>query len=474
MIALLWKEYREKRLWVLMMTAGAAVIVARGSGYTFVSMGGLGALLDVWSDQCTIMMLVAYLFGAGTFASEIDRSAQFLFSQPVSWKKVLAAKLLAGVTVLTVSAVLAAIIYRLLCPEQYARFATVERLSFGVLWAVVLTGIPYLVGLVSSTVLPGVAGGALVGAVLMGAMGVNVALAARHNLDPDTLVISPVGWIVAPIVAMLVTARFGLTLQARDRIGRYSLIVLGVVGLGLISGPLHWGPDVAMRRLLNGSRPPCSYVGPDGVHAVMYRDSSCEFVGPGRARSTFTVEEWPWPVALFWPASNTIVYSPRVDQMQGRISASSDSAPRPATAPPDPVGEGWLTPDGKPGPLVVVRMDPSGRLVTRKIRTSLRLADPRVLVPSPNSKRYLVVPVKWGAGRAMPDSAWGLASIRKTGLVGVLDCEGACALRTLPVHASAIWWQSDTKIGWTDNGARRFLQVRNVVTRSKQIGNQDH
>lgn len=269
MKALLWKEYREKRLWVLMLTASAVLIIARGIGYTFISTGGL---LDFtggnWSDQCMIPMLVALFFGAGAFSSEIDKSAQFLFSQPVSWKKLVAAKLIVGIGVIAASAVLTAVIYRLVCPEQYARFATPEHLGLGVVWAVVVTGIPYLIGALFSTVLPGGAG-VIVGVVVYGLMIAHFALYQSLLRESRVVPFSFLGWLIAPVAAMLVTARYGLTLQTADRIRRYAITVLGVLALSVLLCLVRLNPERTIpRSWFAGPVWPYTSIGPDGNSMV--------------------------------------------------------------------------------------------------------------------------------------------------------------------------------------------------------------
>lgn len=134
----------------------------------------------------------------------------------------------------------------------------------------------------------------------------------------------------------------------------------------------------------------------------------------------------------------------------------------------DERGDSFVTANRKPGPLVVIRMDELGHLTTRKIKTDLKLADPRILVPSPSGGRYLLVPVALSgdmftppSGRAIPNLAERTGPIRHTGLIGVLNCGDTCALTFLRVKASAIWWQSENEIGYLDErGERHYLSAR--------------
>jgi hypothetical protein len=411
-----------------------------------------------------IPMLIALFFGAGAFSSEIDRSAQFLFSQPVSWKKLVAAKTIVGFAVLAASAVLTAVIYRLVCPEQYVRFATLERLGIGVYWAVIVIGIPYLAGLIFSTVLPGAAGGMLVSAVATGLMILNTTLTQRY-VHPDhgfwVIVFSTLGWPIGAVAAMLVTARFGLTLHTGDRIRRYSTVLIGVVGISLMLSLVLCLPRLNPQRFLprswfTGSASYAS-IGPDGSHAVIRQGfRHYLFVGPGYKQAPFWLTYDEQLICFYWPTPNTVIAAGGRNVLLDRHGAWS------------PAGA------GESASLAAVSMDGRGHLTAREIKVPAQIADPRTLIPSPSGRRFLVVPVElvsaWDApqgivtsrtDRSVPGSTGCTVAIEDTGLIGILDCSGPPALTVLTISPSVIWWQSDNEIGYLDNaGERHYLPVR--------------
>lgn len=155
MAQLLWKEYREKRLWLLLVAGAVVFVVLMKSAYTFIGDWNPGRSL--WD---LLPCVLAILMGLSACSSELaGETASFLYSRPVSWKKLLLAKLAVGIGILAAAAIIGAIVYRVTCPAAYVRYATLGSLAQGVGEALLLTGLPYLVGFAMSVVLPGLLGG---------------------------------------------------------------------------------------------------------------------------------------------------------------------------------------------------------------------------------------------------------------------------------------------------------------------------
>lgn len=232
MKALLWKELREKRLWLVPLVISTAGLVLLGYGYTFCG--------DMYSytPLMGVSVLLALLMGTGTYSRESSgNTADFLYSRPVSWKKILLAKLVVGVGIILTAAVVAAIVYRVTVPGPYVQFATAGALLRGVGIAVLVMAVPYLLASFTSMVLPGMIGAILMLVIVSTTIGVEMFLlntdyTRQHFCINDTGNHAPfvviLSWPVALVVAGLIVARFGFTLSTGARVLRYSLVALGI------------------------------------------------------------------------------------------------------------------------------------------------------------------------------------------------------------------------------------------------------
>ena len=123
---LLWKEWRERRIVVAALAAAAIAPVVFGSGLSF--SGDIGA----FSPWLLLPIALAIRLGTGMYAYDGDQdSGDFLFSRPVGWKAVAAAKILPGLAVVLAACVLAALAYILFAAPQYRPHITDERLAAG-------------------------------------------------------------------------------------------------------------------------------------------------------------------------------------------------------------------------------------------------------------------------------------------------------------------------------------------------------
>lgn len=239
MKSLLWKEWHEKRLWLIPLAISVLGMMPFG-GYTFCENGG--------SLATALSFIVALLMGASSYASEIDsRSADFIYSRPVSWKKIIIAKLIVGLGMIISLSILAAVEYRFICPTPYAAFATLPALCIGIWQAVLMMGIGYMTGFVSSVILPGVTGSMLVLIVASVLAGLEVYLVSYTNtsglwgrnntyaINVLMLILLLVSWGISMLIAAILTARFGITLSLNTRFKRFGLMVLcGVVIIGVV------------------------------------------------------------------------------------------------------------------------------------------------------------------------------------------------------------------------------------------------
>jgi ABC-type transport system involved in multi-copper enzyme maturation permease subunit len=307
---LLWKELRERWIWLVPLSATTAGIVAIGDPYFF------RAGFDTqWSF---LSVLTALIFGTTAYSSELAAGvADFSRSRPTSWWKLLLAKIIIAAAILLVTAVLAAIVFRLACPAQYVQFAGFAELARGVGRALLVMGIPCLLGFVCSTVLPG-GFALLVYFIVVVSCLLEVLVYNVFDLHIKS-VFSFFFRFAGAAVATVLIARFGLTLAGTQRLTRF----LAIVGVSALIGvPLNltvkFDPFPGKRavnsysisadgryaavetirpatgyhsylvRLSDGKRAPTSWGSGvvDGPSAVWHKDAFAAITGDGRL-STF-------------------------------------------------------------------------------------------------------------------------------------------------------------------------------------------
>ena len=263
MSALLWKEWQERRYWLLLFAlaeVGTGVFTPAQSPF------GWGQNTSGWG---LLPVAVALLAGLGAYGSELTGGrATFLYSRAICWKQVLFAKLLLGVSVLAAAPVLTALILRLKAPAPYLPFMTPAHLLFGALWVILLTGTAFCVGLGCSIVLTGLAGSIL---VLLGYIGICFLLYALLpygvNLTGNQAFFLSIGCCYAPMLPAVVIARFGITLSPGERLCRSALLlpIPLIAGFLLASLPqaAKFGADPA-QTAYNFAASPLS---PSGVYA---------------------------------------------------------------------------------------------------------------------------------------------------------------------------------------------------------------
>jgi hypothetical protein len=229
---LLWKEWQERRLWIALWVLAGAVLTALGKGQ--------GVCNTAWMDSNWVMLipLTALLAGLGGYGSELHGGrAAFLYSRAVTWKQVLAAKLLLGLAAVIGSVIISAAAGRLLLPVEYHSLITLHSLAIGALTMAGFTAGGYLLGLAFSVILPGVAGSMLVAVSWFGLMPM---LSLLEIKEPVFSIILP---ILAPLAAGLLLARFGVTLHGTARLRRFAFVVLVTLAAGVL---LDFTPQAAL------------------------------------------------------------------------------------------------------------------------------------------------------------------------------------------------------------------------------------
>ena len=230
---LFWKEWRERGLWFGLWILAVVVLALIRQGQD--SCGDLSYFPAM--PPCTMwpagLALLAGLFGYG---SELKGGrVTFLYSRAQLWKSLLFVKIASGVLVTVLAVVLGALASRLTAPIAYLPQMTPAHLAQGAASMALITGCAYLLGLGCSIVLPGLAGGIV---TLLLCFGLTLALQAillktlEHNWDTGVSYI-PIGTgIGAPLLALVILARFGLTLSWQSRLLRFLL----TAGVAMVCG----------------------------------------------------------------------------------------------------------------------------------------------------------------------------------------------------------------------------------------------
>jgi len=216
---LFWKEWQERRIWLLLWAlAEVGVGVFAHAQPPF----GLFRNTSVWMLLPTALALLA---GLGAYGSELTGGrAHFLYSRALSWKQVLLAKLLPGLSVLVAAPLITTGILRLCAHAPYTHFMTPANLFSGASWMVLFTGLAYFAGFGCSIVSSGMAGSIL---VLLGYSGAVFLVMVLHSkvfhYPPILLFLSLT---LAPLLGGIIIARFGIMLSPGARVRRFALAVL--------------------------------------------------------------------------------------------------------------------------------------------------------------------------------------------------------------------------------------------------------
>lgn len=254
-----WKEWRERALWFTLWVLSVVVLAALGVGQRFT--GNFGDSTE-WFMLPVGLALLAGLLG---YSSELrGERATFLYSRALLWKPLLAAKVLSGLMVTVLAVTLGAVACYLAIPEAYHMVVTPTSLAAGAAEMAAFTGVAYLLGLCCSIVLPGLAGSIITLLIWVGMY--LLVVEYRYSATPGVAVF---GLLASPLVALVVLARFGLTLTWVQRLLRFVLITGNVMAVGVLLDLLPGVRSTVVDAMSSGSSIEQVRVSPDGQYAVI-------------------------------------------------------------------------------------------------------------------------------------------------------------------------------------------------------------
>ncbi len=266
---LLWKEWRERRLWALSLAASILYVSLYAQGQNC-----FGELNFPWTNWQALPLMLALLTGAGAYASELSgERATFAFSRPISLRAMLCAKLLFGAIIFIGVPLLAALLLRFTIPAPLQHLATPVHLLTGAWTMTWPLAVCYLFGLGCSVMSPRLPGSILVIAATAAVLAIALALAplcSNGNVPGSYFASSmfSLGTWLGVLCAGLSVAYFGLTLGAKERLQRFAPIYIGILlGLGLIGMLL---PGQWTERLLWHWTPISTNISPGGSYALVY------------------------------------------------------------------------------------------------------------------------------------------------------------------------------------------------------------
>ena len=404
---LLWKEARERRLQAALLMGYILILLFIGTDYTY--SGGP----DSFYPFLLYMIIPAIGLGASAFQSEVGRqNADFLYTKPVRWSIILLSKALVMFGMIVAVSVLGAIAFKLILPAEYQPFVQHKWIGVGIIFSILLLGIPCLIGMGVSLGLPGTRGGvltlALVAAIAAGQVILYQSLEIRTKGNWSTF-----GWIFGPLVPFVILSRFGVTLSTEARFKRYAiavpLIVLFLIPLDFNASFLRWMQNNQTLQCWfapeNHPLRDC-WLSPDLKYAlrINYRRTPVGQIKMAKL-----------PGDQFKPVSS-LNASDQDDLAQGMVDVPSYV---------------FWTPSGKAywqsrHGIRVVWMGSNGRPTSKYIDLDTR--DQQPLLPSPTGRYCILGPI-----------AANLVNV-------IVDVENLKA-----VHAKVFgqaWWQSDNTIGY--------------------------
>lgn len=219
---LLWKEFREQWVWGIILAVSLVVLGALAHAQRFAGMSFSIIGLMVY------VPIISVIVGAGAYSSELTGNrADFVYTRPIPWHRLLLAKVLFGVITVISSAMISSIIIRFTTPAPYLPFATPMNLLSGAIPLMVVALIAYFVGLCFSTTLPGIAGGVI--ALISSIFIILIAGVASADVKGEHAIIYfwlIIGGLLGAIYAGIKTVKSGLTLPTRDRVIRFACIYM--------------------------------------------------------------------------------------------------------------------------------------------------------------------------------------------------------------------------------------------------------
>jgi len=376
---------------------------------------------NAYSNWIMLPFLYSLLMGCRTYPNELAQNRiDFLYSQPIGWKRILLAKALFGLIIPVLAAALAAAIFRVSCGEQYTAFATVSRLAESVRTISWIAWTSYLMGLFCSVVFAELVGGIVVIMVcVIITFGISIASIAGSPMSENErvfeLAISHALLVLCPAFAALSLLRFGLSLPLSSRIKRYGLAMMVVLPILPVLS-LTLPKDFVIPRISRWDSDWAS-VGPYRkmalVHGGWYMD---EWIGGLQNYLRFREHNYiaklsdgktapvdinlPTDSQYFWMDSHTVyLYSPYIG-------------------------------------VQILRMAPSGRLITTTVKVG---GDKTQILPSPD-------------GRVVMIASQGQSSKMTLEFVNI---KAARKLNAVLHEVTAYWWQTSYHVGYLDGHGRQ-------------------
>jgi|GEM_PF-5770583 len=238
---LFWKEWYEKKLWLVVFFAFVAVA-------PFLSRDGFCFCGRIETTSMWVFVLVApaLLLGLSTFSSETRNECQnFLFSRAIGWKRILGAKVLVDICIMLAAIIAGAIFFWLGNPLDYLQYVGFYRFLAGIGIAFGVSLIGYLPGFGASFVLPGLLGGGLVifltGVIIKAEISILTTLTTSASI-PYALGIS---WVVALVAASIILTKRDVGISVKERVKKYGIYTAAISSAMLIFAipiSIHYGP----------------------------------------------------------------------------------------------------------------------------------------------------------------------------------------------------------------------------------------
>jgi hypothetical protein len=410
MISLLWKEYREKRLWALALLVATVGTILSGRAMNF---GG-----STPGPSTGISFLLALFLGLGAFWTELSGGAAvFLYSRPVGWKKIVLAKLVIGTAGVMVASVAAAITFRLVCPPEYGAFATILKLMASTRYLAVDLMWWYLIGFACSVLLPSIGGGLLAVSVVTMAVSHEWGLSQAFSITFQNIVWTSFGCIFAAFAAALMCMRYGVTLTSSVRVKRYAAVVVMLTGAIGMLDIVYPHPPVHRQEIVS-EKFPWTYgwavVSPDGEYALV---SSRPILESGKK----VVRKF---IVRLSDGKVTDIAGPKSSGMQlGALWAEPHLA---------------CTYDGRSEELQMLQVDGNAPLKPRGVRLEGLVG----YIPSSDNKKLILISNTEGSAAD----------------IGVFDIVGARKLDLVIKNTVDCWWQSDHEVGYIDKDGKRIVR----------------
>jgi hypothetical protein len=149
-------------------------------------------------------------------------------------------------------------------------------------------------------------------------------------------------WMLAPIIAMIVIVRFGLTLPPGKRVSRYALTLVVVIIIGTI---VFSHLPASVNKYLIGNGPVrWTYMSPNGGYLIAQRDSLSVFNPDNPVPTCFirlsdgkkTVIQWPTGGFAWMGTNNDLVYQYKDKQLYIAILSKNGDIKTQIVDMPDP------------------------------------------------------------------------------------------------------------------------------------------